>query len=40
MYLIYDLFINIIFDDYLVLYYTCKLKFSGKITTYYNHNQV
>jgi len=34
----YDLFINIIYDDYLITYYTCKLNFIDKITTYYNHN--
>jgi hypothetical protein len=32
--------LNIIYDDYLIIYYTCKLNFIGKITTYYNHNQV
>jgi hypothetical protein len=40
IYLSYDIFVNIIYDDYLVIYYTCKLNFMGKITTYYNHNQV
>ncbi len=40
MYLSYDTFINNIYDDYLIIYYTCKLKFIGKITTYYNHNQI
>jgi len=29
----YDLFINIIYDDYLIIYYTCKLNFTCKITT-------
>jgi hypothetical protein len=32
--------IYIIYDDYLITYYTCKLNFIGKITTYYNHNQI
>jgi hypothetical protein len=38
--LIYDLFINIIYADDLIIYYTCKLKFIGQITIYYNHDQV
>jgi len=37
---IYDLIINIIYDDDLIIYYTCKLKFIGRITIYYNHDQV
>jgi len=40
IYISYNLFINIIYDDYLIIYYTCKLNFSGKIITYYNHNQI
>jgi hypothetical protein len=40
VYLSYDLFINIIYDDYLIIYYTCKLNLIDKIKTYYNHNQV
>ncbi len=31
---------NIIYDDDLFIYHTYKLKFIGKIITYYNHNQV
>jgi hypothetical protein len=38
--LTYDLFIDILYDDYLIIYYTCKLNFIGKITTYYIDNQV
>jgi hypothetical protein len=40
VYLSYDLFINIVYDDYLIIHYTYKYNFIGKITTYYNHNQV
>ncbi len=36
----YDIFINIIYDDYLITYYICKLNFIGKSTTYFNHNQI
>ncbi len=39
-FLSYDLFINIRHDDYLIIYYRCKLNFIDKIITYYNHNQV
>jgi hypothetical protein len=39
IHLSYDLFINIIYDDYSITYYTCKLNFIGKTATYYNHNQ-
>jgi hypothetical protein len=31
---------NIIYDNYLIIFYTYKLNFIGKITTYYNYNQV
>jgi hypothetical protein len=40
MYFSYDLFMNIIYDDYLIIYHTYKLNFIGKITTYYNHNKM
>ncbi len=31
---------NVIYDDYLIIFYTFKLIFIGKITIYYDHNQV
>jgi hypothetical protein len=34
------IFINIIYDDNLIIYYTCKLNFISIIKTYYNYNQV
>jgi hypothetical protein len=40
IYLSYDLFIDITYDYYLTICYTCKLNFICQITTYYKHNQV
>jgi len=40
IYLISNIFINFVYDDYLIKFHTIKLKFIVKITTYYNHNQV
>ncbi len=40
IYLSYDLFINIIYDDYIIIYYKYKLNFIGKFTTHYIHNQI
>jgi hypothetical protein len=34
LYLNYNIFIKIIYDDYLIIYHTCKLNFIDKITAY------
>jgi hypothetical protein len=38
--LLLNLFINIIYDDSLIIYYTYKSNSIGKIITYYNHNKI
>ncbi len=40
IYLSSDMFINVVDDDYLIIFHTIKLNFIGEITTYYNHNQI